>query len=894
MISERQVIGVLAHVDAGKTTLSEAMLYTTGCIKKLGRVDKGDTFLDTHEIERERGITIFSKQAELTIGDKIITLIDTPGHVDFSAETERTLSVLDYAILVISGSEGVQAHTETLWGLLERYSVPTFIFITKMDIAVCNESDIMSELENRLSAYCVNFSDSRELDERIAMTDELLLESYLSHDKVDEDYAARNVADRKLFPCYFGSGLKLDGIEELLYGLELYTVPHNYPEDFAAKVFKIIYDKNGTRMTYMRITGGSLSVREPITYIPVGDTESIEEKITSIRVYSGMRFETHETVYAGDICAVIGLTATYAGQGLGSEVAASSPFLEPVLNYRLKLPADAEPRILLPKLKMLEEEEPMLRIVWNEQYSEIHAQIMGQVQTEVLIRLISERCGVYVEFDEGRILYRETISGIVEGIGHFEPLRHYAEVHLVLEPLPAGSGLIYDTVCSENILERNWQRLILTHLEEKQHKGVLTGAPITDIKMTLTAGRAHLKHTVGGDFREATYRAVRQGLMTAMSYGKMVLLEPWYAFRLELPGEYVGRAIADIINMSGTFDEHEAEPGISILQGRAPVSEIASYSRDVAAYTHGRGRLSCRFDGYYPCHNETKVLADSDYNPEADIENTPDSVFCARGGSFIVPWDYVTQYMHISNTLNQRVTETEERDAGSVAEFLPPKVMERNIDIDDKELEELMNREFGPIRRKIYGKTIPANTPTSWNIDIRHPLYIIDGYNIIWAWEELAALAENDLEYSRNILCDLMVNYHAFTGREIVVVFDAYNVKGTVERKLDYHGISIVYTKTGELGDTYIEQLINRIGKDYSIRVVTSDSMIQISALRAGTLRMSAREFRDEVINADSEIKKLLEDLSKEQRKVLGKVSPFADLKIRSSESETRENDTEN
>ncbi|MBQ9995347.1 MAG: TetM/TetW/TetO/TetS family tetracycline resistance ribosomal protection protein [Clostridia bacterium] len=862
---KKQVIGILAHVDAGKTTLSEALLYTTGKIKKLGRVDWRNTYLDTHELERERGITIFSKQAVIESDRLHITLLDTPGHVDFSAETERTLSVLDCAILVISGSEGVQAHTETLWHLLERYHVPTFVFVTKMDLSAAGAADIMRGLNADLGAGCVDFTDpDRDARaEHIAMADEDVLEAYLDSGTVTDDDITRLIAERKLFPCFFGSGLRLDGVDALLAALEQYTLEKQYPaEPFGAKVYKIAHDKSGVRLTYLMITGGSLNVRQPLTYLPLGAAEPVEEKITGIRLYSGAKFENLDRADAGDVCAVAGLSGTYAGQGLGTEESAGHPYLEPVLSYRIALPMDVDARTVLPKLQQLEEEEPLLHIVWNERYGEIHAQIMGQVQTEVLISLISERYGVDVRFDDGRIMYRETITEAVEGVGHFEPLRHYAEVHLLLEPLEPGSGLVFDTVCSENFLERNWQRLILTHLEEKQHLGVMTGSAITDMKITLTSGRAHLKHTVGGDFRESTYRAVRQGLMTALAKKKTVLLEPYYAFRLEIPGECVGRAISDILARDGTFDEHEAEPGTSVLSGRAPVATIGGYARDVASYTHGRGKFSCRVEGYFPCHNTDEVLAQFAYDPTADVDNTPDSVFCSHGAGFVVPWDRVPEYMHLEG-LDLRSEEE--------LQVIEPQVIRQNLDIDEKELEAIMEREFGPIKRRVYSD--PKN-PKMVNVSpqkFKKSLYIVDGYNVIFAWDELSELAQTDLEGARQNLCDILANYQAYTGRDIVLVFDAYNVKGSVERKFDYHGLHVVYTKEGELGDVYISKMVKEIGRDFTVKIVTSDGLIQLQAIGSGVLRLSAREFREEVLAVDEEIREYLKKLREENEKKTAK-----------------------
>jgi len=850
------VIGILAHVDAGKTTLSEALLYKTGIIKKLGRVDHRNTFLDTHEIERDRGITIFSKQAVIEDNDIRITLLDTPGHVDFSAETERALAVLDYAVLVISGSEGVQAHTETLWLLLRRLNVPTFIFVTKMDLTGADRENIMSDLNAHLSESCVDFTNRNDINERIALCDEELLEKYMDSSVVDNDDIIRLVADSKLYPCYFGSGLKLDGTDDLLYALKNYTLPCRDIGDFAAKVYKIAYDPNGIRLTYMKITGGSLAVRSTLRYksASIPDGNDIEEKITGIRVYSGVRFENVERVECGDVCAVSGLSQTFAGQSLGAEISSYQPYLEPVLNYRIKIPMDVDPRTMLPKLKKLEEEEPLLHIVWNERFGEIHGQVMGIVQTEILERIIEERFNTTVSFEDGRIMYKETISAPIEGVGHFEPLRHYAEVHLLLEPLPSGAGLVFDTTCGENFLERNWQRLILTHLEEKQHLGVLTGSPITDMKITLVSGRAHLKHTQGGDFRESTYRAVRHGLMCAREKGCCVLLEPYYEFKLEIPSECVGQAISDIVSRNGTFDQHEADIGTSVLIGRAPVVKIGDYASKVAAYTHGRGRFSCRVAGYFPCHDTDAVRESFAYIPENDIDNTPDSVFCSHGAGIVIPWYQVNQYMHLSSlNLNNNEPTAQE-----------PQIIHKNINIDEKELEAIMEREFGPIKRRVYSEPKNSVTPDIKKKTYKKSLYIVDGYNVIFAWDELAAIAEIDLEDARRQLCDILANYQAFTKRDIIVVFDAYNVKGAVERKMDYLGLHIVFTKEGELGDTYIERLTHEIGRDFSVRVVTSDGLIQLQAVRSGVLRLSAREFREEILAVDRDIEEILAKLRKE------------------------------
>lgn len=851
---KKTVVGIIAHVDAGKTTLTEGMLYLAGKIKTQGRVDKRNTFLDTHELERERGITIFSKTARLDFGDSNIILLDTPGHVDFSAETERTLSVLDCAVLVISGSEGVQAHTTTLWSLLRRHNVPTFIFVTKMDLVGSDKNAVMRDVTLSFGSGAVDF-DSPECDEHIALLDDSLLDCFLAGESITKEQTARLVGECRLFPCFFGSGLKLDGVRELLEAIDLYCAEKRYPAevsaaDFAAKVYKIGHDTTGNRLTYMKITGGTLVNRQNITYTV--NEEEITEKVSGIRLYSGAKFEAVDSVSAGEICAVTGLGKTYAGEGLGCEKSEGRPSLIPVLSYRIKLPKEVSPVTFLPKLRELEEEEPLLGIVWNERFGEIDAHIMGQVQTEILVRLISDRFGVDVEFEDGRIMYLETVSDSAEGVGHFEPLRHYAEVHLMLEPGERGSGLVFASDCSENLLDINWQRLILTHLEEKTHLGVMTGSPITDMKITLVSGRAHLKHTQGGDFREATYRALRQGLMTLRERGKTVLLEPYYSFTLELPGEYVGRAISDITAKYGTIDEHEANEDFSLLRGTVPVSEMGDYANEVAAYTHGKGRLSALVDGYYPCHNTDEIVSEYNYDPTADIDNTPDSVFCSHGAGFIVPWYDAPSYMH----LEMRKTLSSDNSPAPV-----PRVIESNMDIDERELETIMEREFGPIRRPVYSdpkKPVVVNERPKKK---KRSLYIIDGYNVIFAWDELSAIAKFDLEDSRVQLCSILANYKAFTGRDIVLVFDAYNVKGAVRRKVDYKGVTVVYTKEGELGDTYIEKLVYEIGEDYSVRVVTSDGLIQLQALRSGVLRMSAREFREEVLENDAEIEKILKKL---------------------------------
>ena len=824
--------GLLAHVDAGKTTLSEGMLYLTGKIKKLGRVDHRNTYLDTHELERSRGITIFSKQAILETEDMEITLLDTPGHADFSGEMERALQVLDYAILVISGTDGVQAHTETLWNLLERYHVPTFLFVTKMDVANSSREELLADLQERLSEGCLCL-DNRD-NEALSMLDEGVLDRYMEQGTVTDGDIAALIQKRKLFPCFFGSGLKLDGVEEFLRALTKYTTQPAYPDIFAAQVYKIARDAQGNRLTYLKVTGGTLTVRSPIRYLPAHGSEVVEEKIGQIRLYSGQKFTQTDSVPAGGVCAVLGLTKTWPGQGLGAQEDGRLPLLEPALGYRIVLPKGCDARTMLPKLKQLEEEDPLLRILWLPRLEEIQVQLMGAVQIDVLKSLIKERFDVDVQITEGRILYRETIQNTVEGVGHYEPLKHYAEVHLVLEPGEPGSGIQLDTACSEDALALNWQRLILTHLEEKQHLGVLTGSPITDIKITLTAGRAHLKHTEGGDFRQATYRAVRQGLMQAES----VLLEPWYEFRLEVPAENIGRAISDVHAMGGEHGSPETMGERMVLTGTAPVSAMGDYLTEVMAYTRGRGRFSCRTAGYRPCVNPESVIESIGYEPESDLENSPDSVFCAHGAGFNVKWNEVPEYMHLESALK----------AEKPAEEYVPRVRAGHLDIDEKELEAIMLREFGPIRRAAYSAP-KINSAVGIEVQARKKKerLIVDGYNVIFAWEELKELAMDNLDLARRKLIDILANYQGFTKSEVVIVFDGYKVAGSPGSRQSQGAVHIAYTKENETADMFIERLANDIGKNESVRVVTSDALIRLSALRSGVLRTSSREFKNEV-----------------------------------------------
>lgn len=830
--TRRVVIGITAHVDAGKTTLAEAMLYRTGQLRKLGRVDHGSAAMDSHLLERERGITIFLSQAELPLGDMEVTLLDTPGHVDFSAEMERTLSVLDYAILVISGVDGVQAHTRTLWRLLELYRVPTFLFVTKMDFGRCGRDGLMESLRHELGEGCVDFTPAardRRM-EQLATCREDALEAYLDTGMVPEELVRQLVRQRLVFPCWFGSGLKLEGIDEFLEGLARYVEPPAYPAAFSARVFKISHDAQGKRLTHLKVTGGTLRVRDAISY------GGRQEKAAQLRIYTGGRFRPVDQVPAGGICAVQGLTATWGGQGLGEREEAVRPVLEPVMRYRMALPPDCDSRVLLPQLRQLEEEDPQLRFTARD--GELHVSLMGRVQAEILRSLVAQRFGVEVELDRGRVLYKETIDAPVEGVGHYEPLRHYAEVHLLLEPLPQGSGLVLATRCPEDDLDRSWQRLIMTHLQEKTHLGVLTGSPVTDMKITLMSGRAHIKHTEGGDFRQATYRAVRQGLMQARSR----LLEPYYAFRLEVPPEQLGRAISDVRLRSGSFDAPEEAGDMTLLRGRVPVTEFDDYAQEVASYTGGRGRLSLEPAGYGPCHNPDAVIAAADYNPEADLENTPDSVFCAHGGGFPVKWNRVAEYMHLPGCLEKP------RDEEAPAR-------RRCIRLDDAELEAIMAREFGPVRRPLYRAPEKRETlPDTGLREIGQRYYVVDGYNVIFDWDELHALADRDLPAARERLMDTLCGWAAFTHTQVVLVFDGYKVPGSLGEKLDYRGIHVVYTKERETGDMYIERFLQQVGKNDHVRVVTSDGLIQLSAVRTGVMRMSSAEFGRQVAEASDQI----------------------------------------
>ncbi len=849
---DKLVIGILAHVDAGKTTLSEGLLYTCGRLKKLGRVDHKDAFLDTDPMERERGITIFSKQAILPLEGAELTLLDTPGHADFSAEMERTLQVLDCAILVISGTDGVQGHTHTLWKLLERYGVPTFLFINKMDLAGADRDALLTELKSKLDEGCVDFAaPAEQIQEQAAVCDEDALERYLEDGALDDGALTALIAKRKLFPCWFGSALKLEGVAEFLQGLEHYAPRPRYGPDFAARVFKISRDSQGARLTWMKITGGSLKVKALLS------GPGWEEKADQLRIYSGAKFQAVDEAAAGTVCAVTGLSATAAGEGLGAEAEALPPALEPVLTYQVVLPAGQDPHTALQKLRQLEEEDPQLHLVWNERLGELHVQLMGEVQLEILQRLIAERFGMEVSFGQGGIVYRETIAGAVEGVGHYEPLRHYAEVHLLMEPLPRGSGLVLTSACPQDMLDINWQRLVLTHLAERSHPGVLTGSPITDMKITLVAGRAHLKHTEGGDFRQATYRAVRQGLMEAES----ILLEPWYNFRLEVPAEQVGRALSDLQRMHGRVEPPETAGDMAVLTGSAPVEQLRDYGREVAAYTRGRGRLSCTSGGYAPCHNQDEVVAAMGYDPERDVENPPGSVFCAHGAGYNVKWDEVKAHAHVDSGLRLGEEPPEEEAA-------PPRPRPQSYAgslEQDKELQAIFERTYGKVERSAFRpQPRPARTSLddkkySVKAQDRGPEYLlVDGYNIVFAWDELKEVARENLDAARQMLMDILSNYQGFKKNVVILVFDAYKVPRSVQDVTRYHNIYVVYTKEAETADAYIERATYEIGRHHRVRVATSDGAEQLIILGHGALRLSASTFRAEVEQVTGQIAAIL------------------------------------
>ena len=848
------VLGILAHVDSGKTTLSEAMLYRAGVTRRLGRVDHKDAFLDTDALEKARGITIFSKQALLTAGDTDITLLDTPGHVDFSTETERTLQVLDYAVLVVSGTDGVQSHTETLWRLLRRYHVPTFVFVNKMDLPGMERQELLAQLNRRLGEGFVDFgAEQADRDEALALCDENLMDRMLDAGQLQDADLIPAIARRHVFPCWFGAALKLEGVDALLDGLDRYTRPAPALEAFGAKVFKVSQDEQGARLTWLRVTGGELKVKAQLT--GEADGELWAEKANQLRLYSGAKYTLTEAIGPGQVCAVTGLTKARPGEGLGAERDSDLPVLEPVLSYQVLLPGGADVHAALGKLHRLEEEEPQLHVVWNETLGEIHVQLMGEIQLEVLRSLLAERFGLAVEFGPGGILYKETIIEPMEGVGHYEPLRHYAEVHLKLEPLPRGSGMQFAADCREEVLDKNWQRLVLTHLEEKQHLGVLTGSPLTDVKITLIAGRAHLKHTEGGDFRQATYRAVRQGLMLAKSQ----MLEPWYAFRLEVPAENIGRAMSDIQRMEGTFDPPESGEETAVLTGFAPVSTMRSYPMEVVSYTRGRGHLSLTLDGYRPCHNAQEVIAAIGYEPEHDLDNPADSVFCAHGAGFVVPWDQVRSHMHVDSGWGKSTRPEQEAAVPQRRAMAYRATLE-----EDAELLKIFERTYGPIKRDplaafrpVQKRERPDFAAEQWEIAPEYLL--VDGYNIIFAWDELNALSKESLDAARHKLMDILCNYQGFQKCVLILVFDAYRVPGSPGSIEQYHNIHVVYTKEAETADMFIERVTHEIGRNRRVRVATSDGMEQIIILGHGALRVSARMFHEEVQNVEKQIRALVQ-----------------------------------
>lgn len=882
---KKLVIGILAHVDAGKTTLSEELLYLCGEIRKIGRVDHGDAFLDTYELEKERGITIFSKQALLKTENMEVTLLDTPGHVDFSAEMERTLQVLDYAILVINGMDGVQSHTMTLWRLLERYQIPTFLFVNKMDQQGTDHDALLNDLKQHLHENCVDFGRTQDTDygmyeltpeqlENIAVCEEDILETYLETNIVEDRDIVRLIVQRKIFPCYFGSALKEKGVKDFWNGVQKYTAEPKRPTEFGAKVFKIARDEQGNRLTYMKITGGSLKVKTLLSSNSNGQSlpgrkaeeDAWEEKADQIRLYSGAKYELTSEAEAGTVCAVTGLTRTYPGEGLGIEQESELPILEPVLNYQIILPDDCDPHQMLQKLRQLEEEEPQLHILWDSQFSEIHAQLMGEVQIEILKKLIWDRFHVAVEFGAGSIVYKETVAEPVEGVGHFEPLRHYAEVHLLIEPGEPGSGCQFFTACSEDVLARNWQRLILTHLEEKEHIGVLTGSPLTDVQITILTGRAHAKHTEGGDFRQATYRAVRQGLRKARN----ILLEPYYEFRLEVPAEMIGRAMADVQKMQGTFDAPEVEGETAILKGTAAVAQMRDYQKEVVSYTHGTGKLFCSLKGYAPCKNQDEVVQNIGYDPEADLENPTGSVFCAHGAGFVVPWDQVEAYMHLQSGVDMDELDSESwyedvESAQNPGTVVDNANISRNISgkngkfsysgsyEEEEELQAIFERTFGPMKRDrtaFQKKTVHSSTPATRyraGKPRQEEYLLVDGYNIIFSWEELNELAKENIHAACDKLMDILSNYQGYRKCTLILVFDAYKVEGHVEEIVTYHNIYVVYTKEAETADQYIEKTVHRIGRQYQVTVATSDGLEQVIIMGQGAHRISAQGLKKEI-----------------------------------------------
>ena len=839
MKNNQLVVGILAHVDAGKTTLAESILYLSGNIRKLGRVDHGDAFLDTYELERQRGITIFSKQAEVVWKEKKITLLDTPGHVDFSAEMERTLQVLDYAILVISGADGVQGHVQTLWKLLKRYEIPVFLFINKMDQEGTDKEAILVELQKRLDEKCIDFSNQDEdsFVESLAMCDEVLLEKYLDGERISEKEIQNAIQERQIFPCYFGSALKMQGVEAFLDDFERLTISLEYPEEFGAKVYKISRDKQGNRLTHLKITGGTLKVKTLLKE---------EEKVDQIRIYSGTGYTTVPEIEAGCVCTVTGLNSTYCGEGLGIEGTSSAPMLEPVLTYQILLPEGCDVHGMFLKLKQLEEEEPELHIVWNEQANEIHAQVMGQIQIEILKSMILERFQTEVEFGTGSIVYKETIENTVEGAGHYEPLRHYAEVRLLLEPGKRGSGLVFDADCSEDVLDKNWQRLVLTHLAEKKHKGVLTGSEITDMKITLINGRAHLKHTEGGDFRQSTYRAVRQGLKRA----KSVLLEPVYEYQLEVPMEMVGRAMSDLQRMRGTFSSPEIDGEMAVLKGTAPVATMRDYQTEVIAYSKGHGRIFMSLKGYEPCHNAEEMISEIGYDSESDLDNPTGSVFCSHGAGFVVNWDEVENYMHTES--RQKAHKAVQTTSAYVA---PPT-------IDEDELKTIFERTYGPSKRDrgqydstrtVYATPEKIYKPKKQD-DVEEYL-LVDGYNIIFAWEDLKELSKLNIAGARGKLMDILCNYQGYKKNTVILVFDGYKVPGNPGEVIKYHNIYVVYTKEAETADQYIEKTVHEIAKKHRVSVATSDALEQVIIIGQGAYRMSAKDLLEEIKITNQEMR---------------------------------------
>ena len=847
------VLGILAHVDSGKTTLSESMLYECKSIRKMGRVDHGDTALDTNEIEKSRGITVFSKQAKFVCGNTCCYLLDTPGHVDFSAEMERTLAVMDYAILVISGTDGIQNHTETLWQLLENYKIPTFIFVNKMDLTGADKAKVLEELQTVFDSQCIDFTTlSEETMENISVADEAVMEKFLMEGIVEDQDIAYLISQRKLFPCLFGSALKGDGVTEMLSALDKYTIMPSYPADFGAKVYKISHDEQGNRLTHIKITGGSLKPKDSLKQIKA-DGETVEEKVNQIRVYNGEKFSAENLAESGTVCAVTGLTGTYSGQGLGIESNLSQALTQPIFTYQVLLDEKTDAFTALAKFRILEQEDPQLNVTWKEQLGEIHISLMGEIQLEVLKTVVKQRFGMDIEFSKGNVVYKETIKNTVEGVGHFEPLRHYAEVHLLLEPLKNGQGLVFDTLCSEDKLDKNWQRLVLTHLAEKTHIGVLTGSPITDMKITLVSGRAHIKHTEGGDFRQSTYRAVRQGLMQAES----VLLEPWYNFTITVPMENIGRVMAGMQKMSGSFEPPETVGENAVLKGEAPVVKINDYKSEIINFTRGKGRINCQLKGYFPCHNADEVIAQFGYDAESDLENTPDSVFCPKASATVVKWNEVKDWMHLESFLKPKKEFVRQPiSRNEVVEY-------RSILEQDKELLKIFEATYGKIKVDKYTAFDPARKKdkpdTNKAVKYDKDFLLVDGYNIIFAWDELKAIAREDINAARERLVNILCNYQGFKRCEVIVVFDTYKVKGSVGSIERFHNITIVYTKEAETADMYIEKVTHQIAKNHRVRVATSDGLEQVIILGHGAMRMSAANLKEEVAEIEKAIREIIE-----------------------------------